>query len=143
MRCPDCNKFVSFDTETDPELSEAVDADGIVMVETRIVNPCAECGTELTSAEFSVEINLAKEVDTHRESCAKCKASDEDLSVTVEGSRNDRRQTHDRNGKPIRNSRYQKQFYGAEVTAEIEMPCGETFSGSSTEEVQASSMEEC
>jgi hypothetical protein len=104
---------------------------------------CAECGTELTSAEFSVEINLATEVAAHRESCAECKAFDGDLSVSVEGSRNDRRQTRDRNGKPIKNSRYQKQFYGAEVTAEIEMPCGETISGSSMEEVQASSMEEC
>lgn len=143
MRCPECNKFVSFDTETDPELSEAVDADGIVTVETRIVNTCAECGTELTSADFSVEINLAKEVDAHRESCATCKESKDDLSVSVEGSRNDRRETHDRKGKPIKNSRYQKQFYGAEVTAEIEMPCGEVISGSSMEEVQASSMEEC
>lgn len=142
MRCPDCNKFVSYDTDADPETDASVDGDGMVMVQTRIVNNCSECGQELKDATLDIEIDLTGEVLAHRNSCKECKKSKDELSVEAEGTRTDRRQTHDRHGKPIRNPRYQKQFYGAEVTVELEMPCGEKLSGTGSEEVQASGMEE-
>lgn len=64
MRCPDCNKFVSYDaaeperdelsvvqpTEEDPKAQ----ATGSV----RIVLNCAECGTELKDAEFDVKLDF-------------------------------------------------------------------------------------
>ena len=46
-RCPDCNKFVGFDTDTDPEVEvgEIDTESGTVEATVRIVNNCAECGT--------------------------------------------------------------------------------------------------
>ena len=44
MRCPDCNKFVAFDTDVDPEVSVSVENDGSITGNVRIVNNCAECG---------------------------------------------------------------------------------------------------
>ena len=55
MRCPDCNKFVSFD-EADPEVNTlGIDEDGQVNAEVRIVNTCADCGTELKEITFEME----------------------------------------------------------------------------------------
>lgn len=45
MRCPDCNKFVSFDTDVEPDVSLDVADDGGVSGSCRIVNACADCGT--------------------------------------------------------------------------------------------------
>lgn len=60
-RCPDCNKFVSYEdppqTETysEPEVSSSNCVEGAV----RVVLLCGECGTELKDAEveFSVTID--------------------------------------------------------------------------------------
>jgi hypothetical protein len=55
MRCPDCNKFVSFD-EADPEVNDLdVSDNGSVTASVRIVNTCAECGTELKEAMLELE----------------------------------------------------------------------------------------
>lgn len=143
MRCPDCNKFVSYDTDTEPELDSSIDSEGNVMVNTRIVNNCAECSQELKEATFDIEIDLTEAVAEHRAECKECRESKADLEVEVEGTRIDRRQTHDRHGKPIKSFRYQKQFYGAEVTATVTMPCGKELDAKSgSEEVQASGMDE-
>ena len=49
MRCPDCNKFVSFD-EGEPKVqSIEIDTSG-VKCEVRIVMNCGECGQELKEA---------------------------------------------------------------------------------------------
>ena len=142
MRCPDCNKFVSFDTDSDPECDVSVNNEGMVTVQTRIVNTCAECSQELTEATFDIEVDLTGPVSEHRATCAECQTSKEDLEASAEGTRLDRRQTHDRHGKPIKNPRYQKQFYGAEVTVDLQMPCGEIVQGTASDEIQASGMEE-
>lgn len=143
MRCPDCNKFVAFDTDTDPEVnSQDVDADGVVEVEVRIVNTCAECGTELKEATLNVTIDLAQEIAVHYEDNPKCKEA-ASLSVDVSVTRTDRRQTTDRHGKKITNPRYQKQFYGADVEATVTCDtCKEEFTRNEGDEVQASGMEE-
>lgn len=142
MRCPDCNKFASFDTDTEPEIEANVDPTiGTVTVEARIVNTCAECGTELKEATFNMESDdLAEEVEEHKATCADMK-----LSVKNESfSRTDRRQTHTPKGKPITNPRYAKQFYGVEGKVEVECDeCGHTFSDVElSDEVQASGMDE-
>jgi hypothetical protein len=63
MRCPDCNKFVS-NNEADPEVQDDSPAleDGGVSVEVRIVNECADCGTELTEANFEQTVDFDAEV---------------------------------------------------------------------------------
>lgn len=86
MRCPDCNKFVSFDTEQDPEESNAsIDAQGHVAINVRIVNSCADCGTELKEAEFVLESDA---FEVLRHACVK-----PEFQVEAEYTRTERRQT--------------------------------------------------
>ena len=160
MRCPDCSKFVSFDTDREPEdLDLNVTDDGSVSGSVRIVNGCAECSTELTEATLDVEMDFSGEVEEHREE--KRAEHDEEqakkpedervpfdeeahdlLSISSsEAVRSDRRQTKTRHGKTITNPRYARQYYGAEVTVTVECKCGETFEHSEVFETQASSME--
>lgn len=56
-RCPDCNKFVSFE-EVEPEVNSLeVDSSGYVTAEIRIVNECADCSTELREANLDLSAN--------------------------------------------------------------------------------------
>lgn len=137
MRCPDCNKFVSFDTDTEPEIEANVEQDGSVGVQARIVNTCAECSTELKEANFSNDDDsLVEEVAEHKKTCAAMKLDVKD----AEASRTDRRQTHDRRGKPIRNPRYQKQYYGYEATVAVVCEtCGHEFPDVKVEDESAAS----
>jgi hypothetical protein len=65
MRCPDCNKFASYD-EADPEVNDIdVDADGQVTAEIRITNNCADCGTELKEATLNIDHNLGENDGDH------------------------------------------------------------------------------
>ncbi len=108
MRCPDCSKFVSYDAEVEPEIDVSVADDGTITGTCRIVNNCAECGTELKEASF----DISESVDGHDE-----EACDGNLSVEVENeSRVDEMQTKDRKGRTIKNFRYMKHLYGAEAT---------------------------
>jgi hypothetical protein len=61
MRCPDCNKFVSYDesnpeVEGDPEVTE----DGDVTVSVRVVLPCAECGQELKDCTLELTGSISE-----------------------------------------------------------------------------------
>lgn len=66
MRCDSCNKFVSFDTETEPDISVQLENDGTISGTVRIVNTCAECGQEMKETTFDVECDCADEIETHR-----------------------------------------------------------------------------
>lgn len=160
MRCPDCQKFVSFDTERDPEdLDLTVDDEGSVSGSVRIVNACQECGQDLTEAVLDVEVDLTEDVEKHRDDARKDHEEeqaklpedervpfDETIHDTLtlessEATREERYQTHDRRGKPITRSRYQRHYYGAAVTVTVACKCGETFEATNTTETQASGME--
>lgn len=110
MRCDSCNKFVSFDSETEPEVD--LSASGSEVSGTcRIVNTCQECGQELTEHTFDVEV----EVDEH--DVEKCK---EELDIDqTDAERFDEMQTKDRRGKPIKSMRYMKHLYGVRVTVGV------------------------
>lgn len=59
MRCPNCNKFVSYDTEVEPDVvSDPEVAETTLVVTVRRVLSCAECGDELKEAELEVEQEL-------------------------------------------------------------------------------------
>ena len=59
MRCPDCNKFVSFDDSNEPEVNDVnVDDNGYVTAEVRFVLTCAECGAELKEGNYSLDGNV-------------------------------------------------------------------------------------
>src|SRR5687767_14393235 len=68
MRCPDCNKFVSFDTEADPETNIDVAEDGAITGDVRIANNCQECGTELKEGTFDVDDDsIVNQLADHRQ----------------------------------------------------------------------------
>jgi DNA-directed RNA polymerase subunit RPC12/RpoP len=134
MRCPDCNKFVSFDTEEDPDVTTNVDATGEIGVEVRIVNKCSECGTELKEASFESVIEMpdaAEHAESHGKKFTGFEVTNEDCSRSE-----DRRPK----GRP---ARYTKQFYGYELEVTIQCgDCGEEFKGECSDMIQASGMDE-
>lgn len=69
MRCPDCNKFVSYDDSNEPEADDAdIDAEGHVTGTVRVYLTCAECGTDLKEANFDLlNIDYTEAVKAHRE----------------------------------------------------------------------------
>lgn len=69
MRCPSCEKFVSYD-EPECEEQDSAAVDGTtVTANVRVVLKCADCGDELKEATFDLEGEAALK--------AKCKAADE------------------------------------------------------------------
>lgn len=107
MRCPDCNKFVSYDTDVEPEEIVALELDsaGELTGEFRRVLNCQGCSTELK--EFTFSISESIEVP---EGCD----HEFELSVGAESTTNIL--STDRRGKPIKNPRYMKTLYGIEFS---------------------------
>ena len=138
MRCASCNRFVSFDAETEPEVdSLEIDEAGIVTGSVRIVNNCAECGEELKEATFDLEISLEKECEEHVND-----EGEDKHSLSVEAGDTERTERSD--GRPGAPARYRKQFYGARVTVSVTCECDDSFTatGEWADETQASGMEE-
>lgn len=65
MRCPDCNKFVSYDDSAEPEVNDLNFNDGTVTGNVRVVLNCGDCGTELKEAAFDFETKVEVPAD-HR-----------------------------------------------------------------------------
>lgn len=154
MRCPDCNKFVSNDAESDPEVEEieiteeptaavppnaeegsgAVDSHpGQVTARVRITVNCAECSTELKEHNFETEAELPEAVVDHV-------GEGHELSVEEESSE----RTERSEGK----GRGTRQFYGYQLTAKVTCSCGKLGEDGAGEElvfeddVQSSHMNE-
>jgi hypothetical protein len=153
MRCQDCAKFVSFDEpEVELQTEEMTmsyeggdDFTFSAEAEARVVLKCADCSTELKETSFSLEGTVSHE-------CSKTPA-DIDQQVEAEGltpedvefesSSIDRMQDTDRHGKPIRNRRFMKHMYGADVTATCKCPfCKETIEINMRDEMQSSGFDE-
>lgn len=125
-RCPDCNKFVGIEM-AEPELELEVDNDGLVTGTVRMVQTCADCGSELAEASMDVEVQVEL---THAEGCKK----ESGLEVEDESAENDDRYE----GK----GRGRKHFYVASVTGNVK--CGDCEAVAHLEtsvEEQASSFE--
>lgn len=58
MRCPDCNKFVSYDESAEPEVNDLQISEGNVTGQVRVLLTCAECGTELKEANFDIDVSV-------------------------------------------------------------------------------------
>jgi hypothetical protein len=103
MRCPDCNKFVSYD-EQEPEITD-IDIDGdVVRGSVRVVLPCAECGTDLKECEMEFEIGIKQQPTAGEWEI-------DDSSAELSSRTVDK----DRHGKQIKNARYMKTMYGASI----------------------------
>lgn len=129
MRCPDCQKFVGMDADSEPEESGDLNVDpenNSVDVSVRITNNCADCGTELKEAEIALEFAVdglsAHDGDGH------------ELEVECEYDRTERSE-----GK----GRGRRTFYGVHATATVTCKCGWEATAEASEDVQASGMEEC
>ena len=131
-RCPDCNKFVSYEEEA-PEVELEVDAEGMVTGTVRIVNACGECGTELREATFEVD---GPEYGLTAEQLAKHAGQGHSLEVEEQSSERTDRQE----GK----GRYAKKFYGYDLAFRVTCSCveGLKVEGSCNDDIQASSMDE-
>ncbi len=123
MRCPDCSKFVSYEDPPTVEV-ESIEISGVEVSETevtatvtaigRIVLLCAECSSELKDSEFEIEETVGHDC-THA-----ADVTDDSLEAEEAGSDGTSRlETLDRRGKPIKNYRYMKTYYGAEITATV------------------------
>lgn len=133
MRCPDCTKFVSMETG-DPEVNNVeVDDSGHVTAEVRIVRNCADCGTELKSADFTLEGDVDAEfADAH---------SGEGHTLEAEEGDSEATERSEGRGRGLRS------FYGVELQVNVKCGCkaeeADETSITLADEMQASAMDEC
>lgn len=133
MRCPDCNRFVSFDEPEVEILAEQVE-DGEYTVEARIVLVCAECSTELKEANLENTEYFQHDCAGHPEDE---EPSEEDVA-TPEFEIDDEAdiETYERQDKKIH-------VYGANLTAHIHCPvCEQTFDIESMVEAPSNEFDE-
>ena len=140
MRCPDCQKFVAYDTEVEPEVNSVeFDGDTFTSEVTRALN-CGECGNILKSAELTVEADGVKEDTTPEDACPDDEHEwDAEATATPEMRVKDT----DRHGRKIKYARYMTTEYGVtvEFTARCSK-CGQEVSATGEEYIAASGMDE-
>ena len=141
-RCPDCNKFVSLDTDEEPEVEHLdTDDDGNVTATARIVNKCGECGTELREGTVELESDCTEEVITH--------LKDAGIDTEVEGFDVGKVEGHqleveegDLGRDQEGGGRYAKSYYVALVGFTLKCSCGWEHEGELTGKIAASHMDE-
>lgn len=146
MRCPDCSRMVSYDTEVEPEVTNDPSVeDGTVTVEVKRVLTCAECGTELKETEFSVDVDVSGAMGE----CDKAPLEEDgskgehDWEVEVDAQPTTGVINKDRKGRTITNPRYMTTTYGVDITATLTCAhCGEHVEFIASDETPASSMDE-
>ena len=136
MRCPDCNKFVSYD-EPEVEVTDdgVVDEDGEVEVEVQVQLRCAECGCDLKSASVTARATLeAKDEDADLAVCPKNGDDGHDFEVDWEVSPDTRTEGR---GRGMRT------FYGADLSGEAKcVHCDLVLTGNVDAFEQASNFDE-
>ena len=144
MRCPDCNKFVSFD-EPEIEGDEPSVVGTTVSGTVRIVLKCAECGNELKEANPDYEV----EIEHNCDKCKKNKEPEFTPDGTPDFSSTSRRETTmkvKKKGVMVDRQipfRYQKQYYGAEITGNVTCSeCEESIEYHAEVEERASGFDE-
>lgn len=148
MRCENCQKFVGIE-ERDPEINSVeVDDEGHISVEASFVNECAECSSDLRSAEFTLEADCqaaGEHIKEIHEASDGEADSEHELSAEDDGGSRTCRQGYYAEGKFIpKGGRYGKTFYGVEVVVTVSCSCGKfTEDVTLSDEVQASGMDEC
>jgi hypothetical protein len=154
-RCPDCGTFVSLE-EADPELQDdgeledTGDGSWQVTVDVRLVRTCANCSTEMKEYNETVEIVGDHDCTYDEDSLPPDVSKDDDryelLGVDAEGTSETQRTTTNRKtGKvtPIKNPRYMKTYYGANVTANVQcLWCKQDMSETQGFKAQASAFDE-
>lgn len=99
MRCNDCNRFVTLEQDSDPEVDLDVDMEGNISGTIRIANTCPECGTELTEYTFDVDIDASAEVNDYLK--AHTDITDPILTLDEDFERIDARKPAMPGGRPV------------------------------------------
>jgi len=130
MRCPDCNKFVSFEA-AEPEMDVNIN-NGEIVGTVQITLNCAECGLGLKGYTFDVSEQL--ELPDHK---CKIEGKEEDPEYDTEGL--DVENADRTEGK----GRWMKTFYGYVIEGEVVCQCRESrIKVEIKDDVQASAMDE-
>jgi hypothetical protein len=116
MRCPECKKFVSYGEPNTDNLEVSLE-NGSLTLAGELVLPCAECGTDLASASLEAEENILDLFNLKPDEELGETAEDEIADSSLRGA--DRTAGTDRHGRPIKNPRYAKRYYGVEATVTI------------------------
>lgn len=137
-RCPDCSKFVSLETTAEMNGEVSVAEDGQITADIRLIRNCADCSTELKDTNLDLEGKVETE-----EPCKDGTEHSWELDEEGEPEPYDRAQTTDKNGKPIKSSRYIKTFIGVELTVGVKCTvCGTEVEVTLKDEVPAGSFDE-
>lgn len=130
-RCNDCNKFVSYG-EPEIEVMDEHAEENALTANVRIALTCAECSGELKEADLDLSVEFEHE-------CEEPKEGEQYEVEAWEAISSERRQTTDAKGKLIKNYRYQKSFYGADITFTVRcLWCDEVIIFDGAVEEQAS-----
>jgi hypothetical protein len=117
MRCQDCNKFVSYGEPNTDNLEVELE-NGSLTLRGELTLTCGECGTDLASCSVDAEENVSDLFDRNPDESAGETAIDL-IEDEPSYEPTDRTEDKDRHGKPIKNPRYAKRFYGVEATVTI------------------------
>lgn len=148
MRCPECNRFVSYDDppECETEAVEVID-DNTVRAEVEVRLNCGECSTSLKSVIVEGEADFDHECNDVGERVEGYADGDEQFTLiddAPEAEGTSRVVDTIVNGKPSGNRRNMRTYYGFELTAQVRcLKCGDEFDVRVEGEEQASSFEEC
>lgn len=150
MRCPDCNKFVSYD-EPQCEVQDVDISETTLLATVAIALNCQDCGTTLKDAEVEDETEIKHTCkpekdrpENWRESADFDEGEQFEVEEQGEPEPNDRLENRDRHGKAIKNPRYMKRFYGFSLESDVRCrKCGEVFQVPTSGEEQASAFNEC
>lgn len=149
-RCPDCNKFVSYDDSYEPEVESAEVSDSTLTIEVRVVLPCAECGTELKESTMEASVEIEHDCSKKDEDGFKPEFSVDESDISAEMTSNVLttkkvflKRTEEWVEREIKNRRGWKQMYGAYLTGHVVCEnCGEKIEFDADVEEQASSFDD-
>jgi uncharacterized protein (DUF983 family) len=140
MRCPDCQKFVSYSGDETPELDGSIELDestGSITATVRIHKDCGECGTELKEATLELE---ASADDAFMKAHGPDAEGEHELQFD-EMAEPEATETRDNPGRP---ARYQKTLFGATLDVTVTCStCGDETHVTLADSVPASSLDEC
>lgn len=157
-RCNDCNKFVSYDEDTEPEVDGGSFTDNEYNGDVSRVLNCADCGSELRRGTFSLQHDLTDALAEDERECPGHEGDDEpedrddkDADDTAHeweivdetAENNDRTVTTDRHGRQIKKARYFTTMRGVTLTVQAKCGrCGLEKEFVMQDEMAASSMDE-
>jgi len=129
MRCPDCEKFVSYAGEEEPEQELIELNDGEIQAEVRIHKDCAECGSELKEATLNMQAELSAAFQAAHQGAG----HDLQIDETPQWIATERTE-----GK----GRGLKTFYGASAAVTVKCSCGASEEVAVEDDIPASTMDE-